>query len=84
MEKLTLEQRCFGWASGHYLGDEVDETFWKLNDEEKFEYLEENAWEPFENYAGNDIYQWINQLAYDIKNGLFPMKGDAYDQEEEN
>ena len=63
---LTYEQRVFSWASGHYLGDEVDETFWSLSNEEQLEYLEENAWEPFENYAGQDIYQWINQLANDI------------------
>ena len=75
-KKLTYQQRCFGWASGHYLGDEVDETFWTLDDEEKFEYLEENAWEPFENYAGKDIYQWIGQLAYDIQNKLYPMEND--------
>ena len=84
MEKLTLEQRCFGWASGHYLADEINEAYWQLNDQEKFKYLEENAWEPFENYRGKEINQWIYQLAYDIKNGLFPMKGDAYDQGEEN
>lgn len=84
MKKLTLEQRCFRWASGHYLADEVNEAYWQLNDQEKFEYLEENAWEPFENYRGKDINQWIYQLAYDIENGLFPMKGDAYDQGEEN
>ena len=83
MEKLTYEQRCFGWASGHYLADEVDKTFWELDDDEQLEFLENNAWEPFEDYAGKDIYQWINQLAYDIQNGLFPMKGDAYDQGEE-
>ena len=46
-KKLTYEQRCFIWASGHYLGDEVDETFWKLDDDEKFKYLEENAWHPY-------------------------------------
>jgi len=83
MEGLTYQQRCFMWASGHFLGDEVDETFWKLDDDEKFEYLEENAWQPFEDFRGKDIYQWIGQLAYDIQNGLFPMKGDAYDQGEE-
>ena len=75
-KKLTYQQRCFIWASGHYLGDEVDETFWTLDDEEQLEYLEENAWEPFEDYRGKDIYQWINQLAYDIQNKLYPMEND--------
>ena len=73
-KKLTYQQRCFIWASGHYLGEEVDETFWKLDDDEKFEYLEENAWQPFEDYAGKDIYQYISQLAWDIENKKFPME----------
>ena len=43
MENLTYYQRCFIWASGHYLADEVNKTFWKLDDEQQFQYLEENA-----------------------------------------
>jgi len=74
MNQLTYEQRCFGWASGHYLAEEVDKTFWKLDDDEQLEFLEENAWEPFEGYAGKELYQWINQLAYDIQNKLYPTK----------
>ena len=75
-KKLTYQQRCFMWASGHYLGEEVDETFWELNDNEQFEFLQENAWEPFEDYRGKDIYQWIGQLAYEIQNKLYPMEND--------
>ena len=74
MNQLTYEQRCFIWASGHYLAEEVDKTFWKLDDDEQLEFLEENAWEPFEGYAGKELYQWINQLAYDIQNKLYPTK----------
>ena len=76
MKNLTYQQRCFGWASGHYLGEEVDKTFWDLDDDEQLEFLEENAWEPFEGYAGKELYQWINQLAYDIQNKLYPTKED--------
>ena len=54
-----------------------------VSKDEQLEFLENNAWEPFENYRGKDIHGWIHQLAYDIQNGLFPMKGDAYDQGEE-
>ena len=74
MNQLTYQQRCFGWASGHYLADEVDQTFWELDYDEQLEHLENNAWEPFEDYAGKDIYQWINQLAYDIQNKLYPTQ----------
>ena len=76
MENLTYQQRCFGWASGHYLGEEVDKTFWDLDDDEQLEFLEENAWEPFEGYAGKELYEWINQLAWDIQNKKFPMDND--------
>ena len=73
---LTYEQKVYQWASGHYLGEEVDKTFWDLDDDEQFEFLEENAWEPFEGYAGKELYQWINQLAWDIENKKFPMEND--------
>lgn len=84
MKKLTLEQRCFIWASGHYLSENVADDFFDNETEDQFEILKQNAWKPFEDYRGKDIYQYIFQLAYDIENGLFPMKGDAYDQGEEN
>ena len=63
---FTYEQQVFGWASGHYLAEEVDATFFKLDDDAQFEFLENNAWEPFEDYEGKDIYQYIWQLANDI------------------
>ena len=44
--------------------DEVFEKFMSYDDKVKF--LEDNAWEPFEDYAGKDIYQYIWQLANDI------------------
>ena len=69
---LTYEQRVFSWASGHYLSEEVDETFFKLDDDAQFKFLEDNAWEPFEDYAGKDIYQYIWQLANDIIMKRFP------------
>ena len=71
---LTYEQKVFSWASGHYLSEEVDETFFKLDDDAKFKFLENNAWEPFEDYEGKDIYQYIWQLANDIIMKRFPEK----------
>ena len=76
MEKLTYEQRCFIWASGHYLSDSLEPDFFDLETQDQFKFLEENAWEPFEDYRGKDIYQWIGQLAYDIQNKLYPMEND--------
>jgi len=76
ISELTYQKRCFGWASGHYLSEEVADDFFDNAIEVQFEILEENAWEPFENYAGKDIYQYISQLAWDIENKKFPMEND--------
>ena len=71
---LTYEQKVFCWASGHYLAEEVDWTFFYLDSKAQFEYLENNAWEPFENYSGNDIHAYIYQLANDIIMKRFPQE----------
>ena len=69
---LSYEQKVFSWASGHYLSEEVDETFFKLDDDAKFKFLENNAWEPFEDYKGKIVYKIIWQLANDIIMKRFP------------
>jgi len=76
MNQLTYQQRCFIWASGHYLSEELDSDFYELDTQEQFETLEQMAWQPFEDYRGKDIYQYISQLAYDIQNKLYPTKED--------
>ena len=76
MTKLTYQQRCFIWASVHYLSEELDPDFYDLETEDQFETLEQMAWEPFEDYRGKDIYQYISQLAWDIQNKKFPMEND--------
>ena len=73
---LTYEQKVYQWASGHYLSEELDPDFYELNTQDQFEALEQMAWEPFEDYRGKDIYQYISQLAWDIENKKFPMEND--------
>ena len=75
-KELTYQQKCFIWASGFYLGEEVDVTFFNLDIKDQYKHCEENAWEPFENYRCKDIYQYIHQLAYEIQNKLYPMEND--------
>ena len=74
MEKLTYQQRCFIWASGHYLSEELDPDFYDLETEDQFKTLEQMAWQPFEDYRGKDIYQYISQLAWDIQNKKYPQE----------
>ena len=73
-KNLTYQQRCFIWASGHYLSDSLEPDFFDLETQNQFEFLQENAWHPFENYQGKDIYDYIYDLACDIENKLYPME----------
>lgn len=63
---LTYEQKVYQWASGHFLDSEVDQYFFYLDDDAQFKYLEDNAWQPFEDYQGKVIHQIIWQLANDV------------------
>ena len=69
---LTYEQKVYQWASGHYLAEEVDATFFKLDNDAQFKYLEDNAWQPIEDYQGKLIHLYIRQLANDVIMKRFP------------
>ena len=63
---LTYEQKVYQWASGHYLANDVPNSFFKMSDKEQLEYLQDNAWQPFEDYQPEDIHQYIWSLANDV------------------
>ena len=63
---LTYEQKVYQWASGHYLDDDVPNSFFKLSSQEQFDYLKNNAWQFFEDCRGKDIHQYIWSLANDV------------------
>ena len=63
---LTYEQKVYQWASGHYLADYVPNSFFKMSDKDQLEYLQDNAWQPFEDYQPEDIHQYIWSLANDV------------------
>ena len=63
---LTYEQKVYQWASGHYLDNDVPNSFFKLTSQEQFEYLKNNAWQFFEDCRGKDIHQYIWSLANDV------------------
>ena len=63
---LTNEQKVYQWASSHYLAEEVPSSFFNLSDQEQLTYLQDNAWQPFEDYQPQDIHQYIWSLANDV------------------
>ena len=63
---LTYEQKVYQWASSHYLSEAVPNSFFKLSDQDQLKHLEDNAWQPLEDYQGKVIHQIIWQLANDV------------------
>ena len=63
---LTYEQKVYQWASGHYLDDDVPNSFFKLSDKEQLTYLKDNAFIFFEDCSSKFIHQLIWQLANDV------------------
>tara|TARA_R100000152_G_C6730665_1_gene155380 strand:- start:570 stop:806 length:237 start_codon:yes stop_codon:yes gene_type:complete len=63
---LTYEQKVYQWASGHYLDDDVPNSFFKLSDQDQLKHLEDNACQPFENFKGKAIHRYIWHLANDV------------------
>ena len=58
---LTYEQKVYQWASGHYLDDNVPNSFFKMSNEEQLKHLKDNAWQPFTRFRGKVIHQIIWQ-----------------------
>jgi len=66
MNEIT-ENESILWASGHYLTNHLPEGFENWEEEKLDEYLLDNVWEPFEYYSANQIWEFIENLAYDFR-----------------
>ena len=63
---LTYEQKVYQWASGHYLDDDVPNSFFKLSDQDQLKHLEDHAFIFYEDCSSKFIHQLIWQLANDV------------------
>jgi len=61
------EQKDFEWASSYYLYDDLNSDWVKWDEEKLHEELEKIAYEPFEHWAGEDIYTEIQRLANGVR-----------------
>lgn len=59
-------QYYFLCASSHVLCRELPKDFNDWADDKLFAFLEDNAWQPFENFGGEDLYDHILDIAYTI------------------
>lgn len=61
------EKESIIWASGHYLTERLPEEYEEWEDEELNSHLVEFAWQPFEYHSGDQIWEFIENLAYDFR-----------------
>ena len=61
------EKESIIWASGHYLTEHLPEEYDEWTDVELDSYLLKFVWQPFEYHSAEQIWEYIENLAYDFK-----------------
>ena len=61
------EREDFEWASSFYLYADLDKKWINWKEEKLFSEIESLAWQPFEHWEGEDIYNEINKLASSVR-----------------
>ena len=64
---MTKEQALIR-ASAHYLTEPIPEDFFDWAESKQNIYIAVHAWQPFEEFCPEDIYQMIDDLALDMMN----------------
>ena len=67
MSKLITENEALIWASGHFLTNHFPEDFKDWEEEQVYEFILDNVWQPFEGYSAEDVWENIDNLACDFK-----------------
>jgi len=61
------ENNDFEWASSFYLYEDLPKNWDDMEDDKLFSTLEELAWQPFEYWEGEDIYNEIEKLSSSVR-----------------
>jgi hypothetical protein len=65
-------EKAYRLASQQYLTAELPEDWQQMDEEEFNSFLKDNAWEPFENWEGSDIWEQIDQTAQTFSKNFTP------------
>ena len=64
---MTKKDKDLIWASGTFLVTELPEDFPDWPEEKLFEFLEQNAWEPFGGSDASWLWEQIENLAWSMR-----------------
>ena len=67
MSEVITEKESIIWASGHYLTEHLTDEYDEWEEEDLVNYLLDNIWEPFEYYSADQVWENIENLAYDFR-----------------
>ena len=70
MSKLITETEALIWASGHFLCENFPEDFNNWEEEQVNKFILDNIWQPFEGYPAEDVWENIDNLAYDFRQSV--------------
>ena len=64
---MTQYEKDIIWAASQFLYEDLPEDYEKWSDEKFFKFLEDNAWQPFDNYSGQWLWCHIQDLAEQVR-----------------
>ena len=64
---MTQYQKDIIWAASQFLYEDLPEDYEKWPDKKFFKFLEDNAWQPFDNYSGQWLWAHIQDLAVSMR-----------------
>jgi hypothetical protein len=67
MSEVITEKESIIWASGHYLTEHLPDKYDEWKEEELEEHILCLIWEPFEYYSADQVWENIENLAYDFR-----------------
>jgi len=67
MSEVITEKESIIWASGHYLTEHLPDEYDEWKEKELDEYILDFIWQPFEYYSADQVWENIENLAYDFR-----------------
>jgi hypothetical protein len=64
---MDQKEKDILWAASQFLYDDLPEGYQDWSDDQLFKFLENNAWEPFEDWDGAKLWAHIQDLAVSMR-----------------
>jgi hypothetical protein len=59
-------EKLFIRLSGHFLAVHLPDDFFTYEEEDQMQFIEDHAWQPFEDFQPEDVYDLIDNLTEDV------------------